>query len=183
MRSSEGGSPMTMQRWDPFSEMTSLRQAMDQLLEQSVIRPSSGQMNGQASGSFGFPMDVQEQGDALVVTASLPGVKPEDIDIQIQQNVLLITGEQREAQERQQGRYLLVERQTGRFSRALSLPIPVNADACEATVADGVLRLTLPKAEQARTKQISIRPASQDQLRSGQPANGTPAEPNTASRR
>jgi HSP20 family protein len=172
---------MTMQRWDPFSEMTSLRQAMDQLLEQSFIRPSGGQMGSQGSGDYGFPIDIQEQGDTLVVTASLPGVKPDDVDIQIQQNVLLIRGEQREEQERQKGRYLLAERRTGRFSRALSLPVPVNADACEATFADGVLRLTLPKAEQARTKQIPIR-AAQQQLSSGKTSNGQQA-PATASRR
>jgi HSP20 family protein len=175
---------MTMQRWDPFSEMTSLRQAMDQLLEQSVIRPSGSPMGGQASSGSGFPINVQEQGDALVVTASLPGVKPDAIDIQIQQNVLVITGQHQEEQERQQGRYYLTERQTGRFSRALSLPIPVNADACEATYADGVLRLTLPKAEQARTKQIPIRTA-QPQLGTGQTqaTNGQQAEPAGAGRR
>src|SRR5215217_3004394 len=158
--------------------MTSLRQAMDQLLEQSFIRPSGGPAGGQSSGQggYGFPIDVQEQGDTLVVTASLPGVKPDDVDIQIQQHVLLIRGEQREEQERQEGRYLLVERQTGRFSRALSLPIPVNADACEATFVDGVLRLTLPKAEQARTKQIPIRSAHQ-QLSSGKAPNGQQAQP------
>jgi HSP20 family protein len=167
---------MTMQRWDPFSEMTSLRQAMDQLLEQSFIRPSGGQGGGPGSGGSGFPVNVQERGDALVVTASLPGVKPEDVDIQIQQNVLLITGQQQEEQERQQGRYLLVERQTGRFSRALSLPIPVNADAGEATFEHGVLRLTLPKAEQARTKQIPIRSAHQ-QLSSGKVPNGQQVQP------
>jgi HSP20 family protein len=174
---------MTMQRWDPFSEMTSLRQAMDQLLEQSFIRPNSGSMGSQGSNDYGFPVDVQEQGDTLVVTASLPGVKPEDVDIQIQQNVLLITGQQQEEQEHQPGRYLLVERQTGRFSRALSLPVPVNADACEATYEHGVLRLTLPKAEQARTKQIALRTA-QPQLGTGQAqaTNGQQAEPAGAGR-
>jgi HSP20 family protein len=177
---------MTMQRWDPFSEMTSLRQAMDQLLEQSFIRPSGGPAGGQSSGQdgYGFPIDVQEQGDALVVTASLPGIKPEDVDIQIRQNVLMITGEHQEEQERQQGRYLLAERRTGRFSRALSLPIPVNVDACEATFADGVLHLTLPKAEQARTKQIPIRSA-QPQLSSGKASatNGQQAQPTSTGRR
>jgi HSP20 family protein len=172
---------MTMQRWDPFSEMTSLRQAMDQLLEQSFIRPSSGQGSGQGSSGYGFPIDVQEQGDTLVVTAALPGIKPDDVDIQLQQNVLLITGEHQEEQQRQQGRYLLAERRTGRFSRALSLPVPVNADACEATFEDGVLRLTLPKAEQARTRQIPIRGAQQ-QLSSGKAPNGQQAQSTTSRR-
>jgi HSP20 family protein len=117
---------MTMMRWDPFSEMTSLRQAMDQLLEQSFIRPSGGPAGGQSSGQdgYGFPIDVQEQGDALVVTASLPGIKPEDVDIQIRQNVLMITGEHQEEQERQQGRYLLAERRTGRLVGRCRCPSP-----------------------------------------------------------
>jgi HSP20 family protein len=175
---------MTMMRWDPFPEMTSLRQAMDQLLENSFIRPTGqgGSQVGSQGGGYGFPIDVLEQGDALVVKASLPGVKPDDVDVQIQQNVLLITGQHQEAQERQQGRYLLAERWTGRFSRAIALPVAVDANACDATCADGVLTLTLPKAEQARTKQIPIRSASQDQLPSGQPVNGTQAEPAIAGR-
>jgi HSP20 family protein len=172
---------MSLMRWDPFSEMPSLRQAMDQLLENSFIRPGSGQGGGQ-SGGYGFPIDVQEQGDTLVVKASLPGVKPDDVDVQIQQNVLLITGQHQAEQERPQGRYLLAERHTGRFSRAITLPVPVNADACEATFADGVLTLTLPKAEQARTKQIPIRGAQQLSGGQAQTTNGHQAEPVGAGR-
>lgn len=82
-------------RWDPFSEMTSLRQAMDQLVENSVIRPGSGQ----GGGGLGIPVDVLEQGDTLVVKASLPGVKPEDVNVSIQHNVLTIAGEQRREHE------------------------------------------------------------------------------------
>lgn len=175
---------MTMMRWDPFSEMTSLRQAMDQLLENSFIRPSGqgGSQVGSQGGGNGFPIDVLEHGDAFVVKASLPGVKPDDVDVQVQQNVLLITGQHQEEPERQQGRYYLAERRTGRFSRAIALPVPVDATACDATYEDGVLTLTLPKAEQARTKQIAIRSASQDQEQLGQPVNGTQAAPAIAGR-
>ncbi len=174
---------MSMMRWDPFSEMTSLRQALDHLFENSVIRPGGGQAGGQGGSGSGFPIDVLEQGEALVVKASLPGVKPDDVDVQIQQNVLLITGQHQQEQERQQGRYLLAERWTGRFSRAVALPVAVDATACEATFEDGVLTLTLPKAEQARTKQIPIRTAQQ-QLGTGQAKaqNGQQAEPAGAGR-
>ena len=169
---------MSMMRWDPFTETTSLRQAIDQLFENSVIRPSSAQ----PSGGLGIPVDLLEQGDALVVKASLPGVKPEDVDVQIQQNVLMITGQHHEEQERQQGRYHLAERRTGRFSRAIALPAAVDANACEATFVDGVLTLTLPKAEQARTKQIPIRTQSPSQSNVGQSSNAAPAEPALAGR-
>jgi HSP20 family protein len=169
---------MSMMRWDPFTETTSLRQAIDQLFENSFIRPGSAQ----PGGGLGIPVDLLEQGEALVVKASLPGVKPDDVDVQIQQNVLMITGQHREEQERQQGRYLLAERRTGRFSRAITLPVAVDANACEATFADGVLTLHLPKAEQARTKQIPIRTQSQSQLNAGQSPNAAPPEPALAGR-
>ena len=174
---------MSMMRWDPFSEMTSLRQAIDHLFENSVIRPGGGQGTGQGGSGYGFPIDVLEQGDALVVKASLPGVKPDDVDVQVQQNVLMITGQHQQEQERQQGRYLLAERWSGRFSRAIALPVAVDANACEASFEDGVLTLTLPKAEQARTKQIPIRGAQQQQqLNRGAAANGQQAEPAGAGR-
>jgi HSP20 family protein len=169
---------MSMMRWDPFAEMTTLRQAIDHLFENSFIRPSSGG----GSAGLGIPVDLIERGDALVVTASLPGVTPEDVQVQIEQNVLTITGEQHEERERAQGRYYLAERRTGRMSRSIALPVAVDADACDATFADGVLTLTLPKAEQARTKQIAIRPSSQEQLSSGRTPNGAQAEPATAGR-
>ena len=171
---------MSMMRWDPFGEMTSLRQAIDHLFENSVIRPGGGQAGGQGGSGAGFPIDVVEQGEALVVKALLPGVKPDDVDVQIQQNVLLITGQHQQEQERQQGRYLLAERWSGRFSRAIALPVAVDANACEARFEDGVLTLTLPKAEQARTKQIPIRTAQQQLSGQAQVTNGQQAQPATA---
>ena len=149
-------------RWDPLNEMTSLRQAMDQLFENSVIRPSSAQ----GSVGIGLPIDVIEQGDTLAVKASLPGVTADDVNITIQNNVLTISGEQREEKTGTSGRYLYRERRAGSFSRAIALPVAVNADACEATFTDGVLTLTLPKAEQARTKQIPVR--TQHELKAGE---------------
>lgn len=169
---------MSMMRWDPFSEMTSLRQAIDQLFENSFIRPSGAP----PGGGLGIPVDVLEQGDALVVKASLPGVRPEDVGVQIQQNVLMITGQHHEEQDHQQSRYHLAERRTGRFSRAIALPVAVDANACEATFVDGVLTLSLPKAEQARTKQVPIRTQSQSHLNDGQASNATQPEPALAGR-
>ena len=169
---------MSMMRWDPFAEMTTLRQAIDQLFENSYIRPG----NSSSAGGPGVPVDLVERDDAVVVKASLPGVRPEDLQIQVQQNILTIAGEQREQREREQGRYHLVERRIGRMSRSIALPVSVDADASEATFTDGVLTLTLPKAEQARTKQIAVRPSSQEQLSSGRMSNGVQAEPATADR-
>jgi HSP20 family protein len=169
---------MSMMRWDPFAEMTTLRQAIDQLFENSFIRPG----NSSSTGGLGIPVDLVERNDAIVVKASLPGVKPDDLQIQIQQNMLTITGEQHEEREQEQGRYYLAERRVGRMSRSIALPVAVDADASDAVFAYGVLTLTLPKAAQARTKQIAVRPSSQEQLSSGGMSNGVPVQPATADR-
>ena len=164
---------MVMQRSDPFNEMTPLRQAMGQLLAESFIRPGTGP----AAGTPSVPLDILEHGDALVVRASLPGVTPDDIDINVQQNVLTIAGQVREERSSDEGHYHLAERRTGRFARSVSLPVPVNAEDAEATFEHGVLTLTLPKAEQARTRRIPIRGVQQpEQLATGQTTNGAQAK-------
>jgi HSP20 family protein len=145
---------MAIMRWDPYGEMMSLRQAMDRLLEESYIRP--GRFWG-SEETGGLDLDLMEQNDSVVVKASIPGVKPEDISITVENGVLTIKGETREEKQSGEGRYHRRERRVGRFARAISLPVEVNADACDAEFEHGVLTITLPKAEQARPKQIAIR--------------------------
>lgn len=168
---------MTMLQLDPFSEMTSLRQAMDRLLENSFIRPDAGHRVG-----ADIPVDLLDQTNALIVKASLPGVKPDDIAVQIQNNMLTISGEYHEDRQAEQGRYYLTERRVGRFSRAIGLPMAVDANACEAALVDGVLTLTLPKAEQARTKHIPIQQRGHEQLAAVRSPTDAPAEPAPAGR-
>src|SRR5262245_19563017 len=91
-------------------------------------------------------LDVIEQGDNLVVKATLPGVKPEDVDVNVENGVLTIRGELREEQEHGQGRYLHRERRYGTMARQVMLPRDVDTSACEASFEHGVLTLTLPKS-------------------------------------
>lgn len=149
---------MAMTRWDPFREMTSLRQAMDRLIEESYVMPQMG--GGTGAGGMGFEMDVMEQGDNLVVKASLPGVKPEDVNITVENNVLTIKGEMREDREEGEGRYHHRERRWGSFQRSVLLPSDVDAQACDASFEHGVLTIKLPKSEQAKAKRIPIRGGS-----------------------
>ena len=143
---------MALSRWDPFGEITSLRQAMDRLLEDSFVRSGRGYDGGEG----GVALDVMEKDDAFVVKASLPGVKPDDVDITVHNNVLTISGEAREERESGQGRYHRRERRFGRFTRSVMLPNEVNSNTCDARFEDGVLTVTLPKSEQARPKRIQI---------------------------
>jgi HSP20 family protein len=149
---------MTLTRWDPFGEMLSLRKAMDRLLEESFVRPTFGWGGGEAGG---VDVDLMEKDDALVVTASLPGVKPEDTNVTVENNVLTIRGEMREEQERKDERYHRRERRYGSVARRIALPTAVNADAAQATFEHGVLTITLPKAEQAKPRQIAVAVAKQ----------------------
>jgi len=143
---------MALTRWDPFGEMTSLRQVMDHLFAESFV---AGGADGMTSGIV--PVDMVERDDALVITASIPGVKPEDVDVSVHRNTLTIRGELHGDAGRDGSRYHRRERWQGSFSRQIALPVEVNADACDATFQDGVLTITLAKSEQARAKRIEIR--------------------------
>lgn len=185
---------MTMMRWDPFREMMPLRQLMDRMFEDAVVQP--GRLMGQGGEQgFGVAIDLMEREDAFLVKASIPGVKPDDVDISIQDQVLTIRGEAREEHERgsstatpgsgdgrqstteqrggqsrdmqatgsqqmqQRGQpmYHYRERRFGRFVRQLMLPAPVDANQADASFEDGILTITLPKAEQARRRRIEVR--------------------------
>jgi HSP20 family protein len=145
---------VTLVRWNPFGEMMSLRQAVDRLLEESFI-PPRGIAGDLEQGSM--EIDVLERNDAYVIRASLPGVKPEDISVTMERGMLTLRGEARQEQEQGEGRYHRRERRFSSYARSISLPSEVNADACDASYEHGVLTITLPKAEQAKAKQIAVR--------------------------
>ena len=157
---------MTLQRWEPLREMVSLRDALDRLFRESFVHPSG---TGMPTGQGTLSLDLAENPDSFVVRAALPGIKPEDVEITAQGNTLTIRGESKAEEERTDQNWLLRERQFGSFQRSLTLPTPINADQAEAQYENGVLTLTLPKAEQARPKQIKV--GSQAQLGAGQPTS------------
>jgi HSP20 family protein len=145
---------MSIVRWEPLSELMSLREAMDRLFEESFVRPRAGLI---PFGGTGLTLDVYETDEALVVTTDTPGVKPEDLDISITGDVLTIKGETKMEEEVKRENYHRQERRYGAFSRSVTLPVPVDADQTEAKFKDGVLTLTIPKAEEAKPKVIKIK--------------------------
>ncbi len=143
-------------RRDPFSDIVSLRDAMDRLFEESFVRRFDG---GRLLGIEGQPLalDVYETDENLMVEASLPGINPDEVDISVEGDRLTIKGEtKREEEKEEKGKYHFRERRYGAFQRTLSLPVEVNADKAEATFENGVLKLTLPKVEQAKPKHIKL---------------------------
>src|SRR4051794_17797434 len=126
---------MSMTRWDPWGEMLSLREAMNRLLEDSFVRPATG-ATSTAGGNLA--LDVWQDKDKIEVSAALPGMKPEDVEITVQGDVLIIRGEQKQQGERKEGNYLMRERRVGSFYRAIQLPVLVEADKAQADFRDGM---------------------------------------------
>ena len=146
---------MAIERWHPFTELMSLRQAMDRLFEDSFVHPSRSL---EALGEVAAPtLDVYQTPSEIVVKAALPGVKPEDVNIDITGDALTIKGESKAEQEVKREDYLYQERRYGAFSRSVVLPGGLKSDEAEATIEDGVLTLTIPKAEEVKPKAIKVK--------------------------
>jgi HSP20 family protein len=159
----------------PFGEILSLRQAMDRLFEDSFVRPRSW-LTGELAG--GLPLDIYTTKDSLVIKAALPGVKPENVDITIEGNTLTISGKyEEERKEEAEGGYLYQELSKGSCSRTVTLPADLDADKATAQFEHGVLKLTIPKSEAAKPRQIKV---TAHEVSTGQakevPATGTPSQ-------
>jgi HSP20 family protein len=133
----------------------SLREAMDRLFEESVVRPRTWLASGE--GVTALALDVFESEDDVTVRASIPGIQPEDIDISITGEALTIKGETSEDKEEKQGNYHLRERRFGAFQRTITLPTLINTNKATADFEHGVLTLTLPKVEEVKPKSIKIK--------------------------
>jgi len=151
---------MAIERWDPFREAISLRDAMNSLFQDSFVRPSA--LTSQ-NGPLALPLDVSESEDGFVVKASLPGVKPEDVQVTVRGDTLSIRGEVTADEEKQGERWHVRERRHGTFQRSVVLGEPVDAAKAESSYEHGVLTLRLPKSEAAKPQQIKIGGASRPQ--------------------
>jgi HSP20 family protein len=146
---------MAIERWHPFTELMSLRQAMDRLFEDSFVHPSR---TLEALGEVAAPtLDIYQTPSEIVAKAALPGVKPEDVNIDITGDTLTVKGESKAEQEVNREDYLYQERRYGAFSRSLVLPGGLKSDKAEATMEDGVLTLTIPKVEEVKPKAIKVK--------------------------
>ena len=147
---------MTMMRWEPLSDMMSLRNAMDRLFEDSYIRPSR-LWPELGRGELSLDLDVYQTDNDVVVKATIPGIKPDEVDISLTGDVLTIKGEHKEEKEVKEEDYFRKERRYGSFSRSIQIPVSVKSDKAEAVFDNGVLTLTLPKAEEVKPKQIKVK--------------------------
>ena len=137
-------------RYNPFSEVVSLREAMDRLFEDSFI---SSRTNGLASR--GLAANLYETADGFTLQLPMPGVKPEDVEITVQQDTVALRWEYK-AELPKDAHVHWHGFQAGHYQQSLTLPAPINSEGVEAHYADGILTLRLPKAEHAKARTIKV---------------------------
>lgn len=144
---------MSIIRYNPMRDFVSLREVMDRLLEDSVIRPTP--VDGR---QIGFAADLKETPETFILKATLPGVKVDQLDINATSEGVTVRAEIKEETEQKDEHWLLRERRHGTFERTFTLPTQIDPNKVEATFEDGELTLTLPKSEAVRPKQIKVKP-------------------------
>jgi len=146
---------MALVRWDSSRELSSLQAEMNRLFQSFFDTPST------SGGTGGLrrwhpAMDLVETEDHFVLRADLPGVAESDVKVELEDNVLTVSGERRHEQEVKKGGYYRIERASGTFARTLTLPEGVDADAVEATFDKGVLEIRIPKPAERKPRRVAI---------------------------
>ncbi len=142
----------SISRWDPLRDMITMRQAMDRMLDEAFTRGSETH----GTGAWLLPMDAYITDEAIVIRADVPGITADELQITLEGDTLTIKGDIKRDQDENR-KYVLIERPTGRFERTLNVNTPIDHEHVEAQFKDGVLTLTLPKAEAIKPRQISVK--------------------------
>ena len=142
---------MVLQRFDPFRDLRNMEETMNRLW-----RGFGTATTREGAEDWNIAIDVVQKPEEIVVNASLPGVKPEDIDVTIEDNVLTLKAERQAEHKEEDSRYLIQERSYGSYYRALRLPDTVDLNKVKSTYDKGVLSISLPKAEEKKPKQIKV---------------------------
>ena len=144
---------MTIARFTPLHDVVSLREAMDRLFEDSFIRPNGWGATGQ---QLAVPVDLWETKDAYHLRADLPGISPDDIEINATADTFTISGETKASTDVTSEGWLRQERRFGKFTRSFTVPMQIDPNKVDAKFQNGVLELVLPKAENTKPRAIKI---------------------------
>lgn len=151
---------MLVRRPSPYDELLSLRQAMDRLFDNDFsgpfVRLARGERNLRP-----MPLDVRTDADSLTIEASLPGIRPEDVEITIEGGTMTLSTSAEEERTEEEGSYLVREIRRGAVTRSIALPEGLEADKASATFENGMLTLHIPRAEQVKPRRIKISPTSE----------------------
>jgi HSP20 family protein len=151
-------------RWSPWQDLFSLHDQMDQLFNEAFGSVVERRGNG-AEPALTLPIDIRQTDEAYVLEASVPGFKPEDVEVTLDQNVLTIKGTRMQESEEQKRGFIRRERRTGSFHRQVVLPAEVRADDIAASFEHGVLTVTVPRAQKAQPKRIPVSPGAPAETR------------------
>jgi HSP20 family protein len=147
-------------RYDPFEELTRLQRDMTRLFDESFRAPARSGSDGNGQGittrAWAPLVDVREDANEVVVHAELPGVKQEDIDIEVTGDTLILRGERKFEETEQKKNYVRVERAYGSFQRSFTIGVPIETDKVAAEFKDGVLTIHLPKSEAIKPKKVQV---------------------------
>lgn len=141
---------MALVRWEPFEGLTSLRRDIDRLFEDFFREPRL------RVGAPEPAVEVAETDDAIIIKAHVPGVKKDQLHVDVTDQAVTLKGEVKEEEEKKEKHYYRRELRYGSFQRTIPLPVSVRADQAKAQLKEGVLQVTIPKSEEAKTKTIPI---------------------------
>jgi HSP20 family protein len=165
---------MALIRWEPAREMQTIQQEMNRLFN-TFFDPSGNLRNGEVQRTWIPPMDLVEEQDHFIVRADLPGMAEEDVSIELEDNVLTISGERTRSQEESNEGYYRLERASGRFARSLTLPEAVDPESISARLEKGVLELKIPKPEERKPRRVAINVGQKGGARDGEVIEGSAA--------
>lgn len=147
---------MALMRWEPFRDLMTMQDKMNRLFNEFFARPGSYEEEGIVRGTWSPAVDIYETDNDIVLKAELPGMSQEDIQLEIRENVLTLKGERKQERQVEESNYHRVERSYGTFQRMFTLPNAIQQDRVKARYKDGILEVTMPKAEVSKPKHIAI---------------------------
>jgi HSP20 family protein len=160
---------MALIRWEPARELQTIQQEMNRLFGTFFESPQGGGDAG-ALNRWIPPMDLVEEGDHFVLRADLPGVSQEDVKVELDDNVLTISGERKSEHEDRKEGYYRLERAAGRFSRSLTLPDGIDPESIQAQFENGVLTVRVPKPEERKPRRVAINVGDKSPVIEGAPS-------------
>lgn len=149
---------MAVIRWDPFRDLMTLREKMNRLFEDAFT--ARGEEKDLISSSWTPSVDIYEGENALILSAELPGIEEDDIEIKVENNTLTLKGERKFEKETKEENYHRIERAYGSFSRSFTLPNYIDHDKIKAEHENGVLKITMPKKPELKPRKVKILKAS-----------------------
>lgn len=145
---------MAIIRWDPFRDLVTLREKMNRLFEETFT--GRGEKKDLVSGTWSPSVDIYETENAMVLTAEVPGMKEDEIEIKIEDNTLILQGERKFEKETKEENYHRIERSYGSFYRSFTLPNSIDQDKIQAVHENGVLKITMPKRPELKPKKVKV---------------------------